>query len=162
MKRTATGLMASGLVLLLSGCVMPGMPGMGGTMGPGGPDAAEAAQMSANMQRAQADAAAQASRPGDDKMDCAAIQAEMMAQMQDPKFKAALASMGAGAQDMKARMDAAQARGATGAGDIEAGQAYKKSSTADISTMMPQIMRGQRLNELASAKKCAFLNGPPK
>jgi hypothetical protein len=154
MKRISAGLMA----LLLAGCVMPGVPGMGGpTMGPGGMNAAEAAQMSASMKQAQASAAAQASRPGDDKMDCAAIQAEMMAQMNDPQFAAALASMGAGAQDMKSRMDAAQARGAAGAGDVEAGTAYKRTSTANINTMMPQIMRGQRLNDLASAKKCAFL-----
>ena len=33
------------------------------------------------------------------------------------------------------------------------------SMTANLTTMMPQIMRSQRLNELATAKKCAFLQG---
>jgi len=31
----------------------------------------------------------------------------------------------------------------------------------DMSTMMPMMMRGQRVMDLANAKKCAFLNGPP-
>lgn len=136
---------------------MPGMGGMG-TMGPGGPSGAEAAQMSASMQQAEAAAKAQASRPGDDKMDCAAIQAEMMAQMQDPKFKAALASMGDRAQSQKAMMDAGKPATQK---DVETAAANRTGMAGDITTMMPQIMRGQRLNELATAKKCAFLNGPP-
>ena len=158
MKRVAAGLAA----LLVAGCVMPGIPGMGGaTMGPGGMNAAEAAQMSADMQQAQAAGAAQASRPGDDKMDCAAIQAEMMAQMQDPKFKAAMASMGGKAQSTKAIQDSAMASGKQASQkDIDTANANMKGMSGDITTMMPQIMRGQRLNELATAKKCAFLNGP--
>jgi len=158
MKLVAAGLAA----LLVAGCVMPGIPGMGGaTMGPGGMNAAEAAQMSASMQQAQAAGAAQASRPGDDKMDCAAIQAEMMAQMQDPKFKAAMASMGGKAQSTKAIQDSAMASGKQASQkDIDTANANMKGMSGDITTMMPQIMRGQRLNELATAKKCAFLNGP--
>jgi hypothetical protein len=163
MKRIATGILATGLAaLVLAGCVMPGMPGMGGaTMGPGGMNAAEAAQMSASMQQAQAAGAAQASRPGDDKMDCAAIQAELMAQMQDPTFKAAMASMGAKAQGTKAIQDSAMASGKQASQkDIDTSQANMKGMSGDVTTMMPQIMRGQRLNELATAKKCAFLKGP--
>ena len=154
-------LVAAGLtVFLLSGCVMPGIPGMGAPSGlPSNP--AEAARMSADMQRAQASAEAQASRPGDETMDCAAIQAELMAQMQDPNFQAAMASLGAGAQDQKARQDAALASGKAKAGDVESASAFKKTAGADLVTMMPQIMRGQRLNELATAKKCAFLNQKP-
>jgi hypothetical protein len=154
MKTIATGL----ATLLLAGCVMPGMPGMGPTMGPGGPDAAEAARMNADMQQAQAAASAQASRPGDDKMDCPAIQAEMMAQMQDPKFKAAMASMGDKAQSSKAIQDSAMASGKQASQkDINTVNANRTGMAGDITTMMPQIMRGQRLNELATAKKCAFL-----
>ena len=155
MKKTiATGLAA----LLLAGCVMPGMPGTGATMGPGGPDAAEAARMNADMQQAQAAAAAQASRPGDDKMDCAAIQAELMAQMRDPKFQAAVASMGGKAQSSKAIQDSAMASGKQASQkDIDTANANRTGMVGDISTMMPQIMRGQRLNELATAKNCAFL-----
>src|SRR5690242_3727139 len=81
MRLVSAGLAA----ILLSGCVMPGIPGMGGATGMGS-NPEEAARMSASMQQAQAAGAAQASRPGDDKMDCAAIQAELMAQMQDPNF----------------------------------------------------------------------------
>jgi hypothetical protein len=32
----------------------------------------------------------------------------------------------------------------------------------DMSGMMPFMMRGQRVMDLANAKKCAFLNGPPQ
>lgn len=152
-------LVAAGLaVLVLGGCVMPGMSGM-----PTGiaSNPAEAARMNADMQQAQASAAAQASRPGDETMDCAAIQAELMAQMQDPTFKAALGNMTAGAQDQKARQDAAMASGKAKAGDAESSAAFTKNTSTSLTTMMPQIMRGQRLNELATAKKCAFLNQKP-
>jgi hypothetical protein len=151
MKRFAVGVAA----LLLTGCVMPGIPGMPMGMG-SNPE--EAARMSATMQQAQAAGAAQASRPGDEAMDCAAIQAELMAQMQDPQFQAALGNMTAGAKDQKARQDAAQARGASKPGDVEAGTAFSKNAGTNMAAMMPQVMRGQRLNELATAKKCAFLN----
>jgi hypothetical protein len=149
-------LVAAGLAtLLLAGCVMPGMPGTATGMG-SNPE--EAARMSADMQQAQAAAAAQASRPGDDRMDCAAIQAELMAQMQDPKFKAAMASMGGKAQSTKAIQDSAMASGKQASQkDIDTANANMKGIGGDITTMMPQIMRGQRLNELATAKNCAFL-----
>jgi hypothetical protein len=110
------------------------------------------------MQQAQAAASAQASRPGDDKMDCPAIQAELMAQMQDPKFQAAMASMGGKAQSSKAIQDSAMASGKQASQkDIDTSHANMKGMAGDVTTMMPQIMRGQRLNELATAKKCAFL-----
>jgi hypothetical protein len=156
MRLVSVGLAA----ILLSGCVMPGIPGMGGATGMGS-NPEEAARMSADMQRAQAAGAAQASRPGDDKMDCAAIQAELMAQMQDPKFKAAMASVGGKAQSTKAIQDAAMASGKQASQkDIDTANANTKGIGGDLTSVMPQIMRGQRLNELATAKKCAFLNGP--
>jgi hypothetical protein len=121
-------------------------------------NATEAAQMGAAMQQAQASGYAQASRPGDDKMDCAAIQAEMMAQMQDPKFKAALASMGGKAQ---AQLDLQKSATASGKQpnqkEIDAASANRTGMAGDMTAMMPQLMRGERLNELATAKKCAFL-----
>jgi hypothetical protein len=155
MKRLTTAC----AVLALGGCVLPmGMPGLGGAGGIG-TNPEEARQMSASMQAAQASAAAQASRPGDADMNCAAIQAELMAQKQDPKFQAAMASMGARAKDQKAKQDAAMAGGkqtTPTAADARA----PLDTGADLVTMMPQIMRGQRLNELATAKQCSFLKPP--
>lgn len=152
MRLVATGL----ATLALGACVLPiPMGGVGGIAS--NPEEARAA--SASLQQAQVSAAAQASRPGDADMNCAAIQAELMAQMQDPKFQAAMASMGSRAQDQKARQDAAMAGGkqvAPTAADARA----PVDTTADLVTMMPQIMRGQRLNELATAKKCDFLKAP--
>jgi hypothetical protein len=157
--RDGMKLVAAGLTLLmLGGCVVPGMAATPNGLGS---NPAEAAKLSADMKQAQASAAAQASRPGDEAMDCAAIQAELMAQMQDPNFKAGMASLGAGAQDQKARQDAAMASGKAKAGDAESSAAFTRSAGANLTTMMPQIMRGQRLNELATAKKCAFLNQKP-
>jgi hypothetical protein len=104
MRLFATGL----ATLALGACMLPiPMGGMGGI----GINPAEAKASSAALQQAQASGAAQASRPGDADMNCAQLQAEGMAQMQDPKFQQAMASMGARAQDQKAKQDAAMAGG---------------------------------------------------
>lgn len=150
MRLIVTGLAA----LSLGACMLPLPMGMPTGMGP---NPAEAAQLSANLQQAQALGAAQANRPGDEAMTCSAIQAELMAQMQDPKFSAALGNMTAGAKDQKARQDAAMASGKAKPGDVEAGTAFSASAGSDLVTMMPQIMRGQRLNDLATARNCPFL-----
>ena len=153
MRLVAAGLTA----LMLGACVVPGMPGMPTGMAT---NPKEARAASANLQASQAAASAQASRPGDADMNCAAIEAELMAQMKDPKFQAAMASMGATAKDQKAKMDAAMAGGKQTT-PTAADQRAPLGMSADLATMMPQIMRGQRLNELATAKKCAFLNQKP-
>lgn len=150
MKVVAAGLMA----FLLGGCVMP-MPMGGAGLGS---NPAEAARLKADLEQAQLQGAAQASRPGDATMDCPALEAELIAQMQDPKFQAAMASMGSRALAEKAKVDAAMAGGKTVKPDPAAAGEYQSGQSADLVTMMPQIMRGQRLNELATAKKCAFLN----
>ncbi len=143
--------------LALAGCVLPtGMPGMGAAGIATNP--AEARAASATLNQAQIEGAAQASRPGDAAMGCPAIQAELMAVMQDPQFKQAMTSMTATAKDQKAKIDAAQASGKASkptAADVNA----PLSMSGNLTTMMPQIMRSQKLNELANAKKCAFLQG---
>jgi hypothetical protein len=120
---------------------------------------ADTARLQAELEQSQMQAAAQASRPGDANMDCAAIEAELIAQMRDPKFQAAMASMGSRAESEKAKLDAAMAGGKTVKPDPATAGDYQKGIGADLVTMMPQIMRGQRLNELAQAKQCAFLKG---
>jgi hypothetical protein len=92
-------------------------------------------------------------------MTCSAIQAESMAQMQDPKFQQAMASMGARATDQKAKQDAALAGGKPVAPTASDARAPLDTS-ADIVTMMPQIMRAQELNRLATTKQCDFLKAP--
>jgi hypothetical protein len=148
-------LVAAGMgALALAGCVLPmGMPGMGSLGIATNPADARAA--SANLTKAQADGAAQASRPGDAAMDCPAIEAELMALTQDPQFKQAMASMGATAKGQKAKVDAAQAGRASAptAADVNA----PLSIAGNLTTMMPQFTRFQTLNDLASAKKCPFL-----
>jgi hypothetical protein len=149
MKRLTMSLAA----VALSGCVLPALP-----MGAGlGSNPAEAARLKADLEQAQTQASAQASRPGDANMDCAAIEAELMAQMRDPKFQAAMASMGARAQADKAKIDAAMAGGKTVQPDPTSAGASQAAMGADLVTMMPQMMRGQRLNELGQARNCAFL-----
>ena len=154
MRLLATGLTLT--TLTLTACMLPiPMIGAGGI----GTNPEEARAANASLMQAQESAASQASRPGDASMDCAAIQTELMAQMKDPKFQAAMSSMGARAQGQKARQDAAMAGGKQVA-PTEADTRAPLDTTADLVTMMPQIMRGQKLNELATAKKCAFLKPP--
>ncbi|MES1201155.1 MAG: hypothetical protein ABUS57_06865 [Pseudomonadota bacterium] len=40
-------------------------------------------------------------------------------------------------------------------------QAQMSQMMGDMNAIMPQMARGQRLYQLAQAKQCAFLNGPP-
>jgi len=40
-------------------------------------------------------------------------------------------------------------------------QAQTNQMMGDMTNIMPQMARGQRLYQLAQAKQCAFLNGPP-
>ena len=145
--------------------------------------------MMARMEAAQAEAQAQAVRPGDEALSCEQLQAEMTATMQDPAVQAQLAQQGAWAQG---QMDAAnETRGrmtgmmgmsmfmglassfVTGLGYLQGVQqrAMSAGMTAQAQqnmaqhmqqaegamTIMPQLMRGQRLYELAQAQQCAFV-----
>lgn len=158
MRLIATALTA----LVLGGCVMPGMPGMGmppnfGGVGGTGMTSAEVANAESSMKAAQAMGAASANRPGDEAMTCAQIQAEIVATMQDPKVMAAVGTMGARAQDTQAKLDGARA-GQQQTFTKEDARAPLASAN-DLTSIMPQIMRGQRLNELAAAKKCPGAGG---
>ena len=156
-------IVAGAAALLLTGCVVPGMPMMGmpsdlGGVGGTGMTQAEIDSAGANMKLAQANGMAAANRPGDDKLTCDQLQAELMTSMRDPKVQAAMGSMGQRAQDQKAKQDAAMAgkQQSVTAEDTRAPLA----SAADMTSIMPQMMRGQRINELATAKSCAFLKAP--
>jgi hypothetical protein len=157
MKFAAAGLMA----LSLSGCIgipIPGMPPNYGGVGGTGMTAEEIAAANASLQGGQAAGAAAAVRPGDEAMSCEAIQVELVTTMRDPKVMAAIGRMGARAQSQKDKMDAAMATGKQQQTTAEDARS-PLASAGDMATIMPQIMRGQRLNELATAKNCAFLKG---
>ncbi len=157
-------IVAGAAALFLTGCVVPGLPMMGmpsvlGGVGGTGMTQAEIDGAGTNMKLAQANGMAAANRPGDDRLTCDQLQAELMTSMRDPKVQAAMSSMGSRAQDQKAKMDAAMASGKQQqptAADTQAPFA----SAADMTSIMPQMMRGQRINELATAKNCAFLKAP--
>ncbi len=154
------------------------------------PAAAQAPDdMLARMEAAQAEAQAQAVRPGDEELSCDALQAEMVATMQDPAVQTQMAQQGAWAQG---QMDAADgARGqmmammgmsmfmglassfVPGLGYLQGAQQRAMSAGMEAQaqqnmaqsmqqaegamTIMPQLMRGQRLYELGQAKQCAFV-----
>jgi hypothetical protein len=64
---------------------------------------------------------------------------------------------GFGASQMAAAATQAQAQMAQAA----VNQQQMIANMQELMTIMPQMMRGQRLYELASAKKCAWIFGPP-
>lgn len=137
------------------------------------------------QRKALADAEAGATRPGDENLDCAQLQQELMATTTDPALQAQVQSMGAQAQKDMDAMQAAQADVArrtatTAAGAVVPGasgpalasaiadaEAAKASGSArmqervaqtdQLTAMMPQMMRGQRVIDLARARKCDWL-----
>ncbi|RYD15938.1 MAG: hypothetical protein EOP90_03810 [Lysobacteraceae bacterium] len=137
------------------------------------------------LRQALAAAQAGATRPGDDALDCAQLQQELMTTTTDPALQAQVQSMGAQAQKNMDAMQAAQAdvaRGTstTAAGamvpgasgpafaaavaDAEAAKARgaarmqeRIASTDQITAMMPQMMRGQRVIDLARARRCDWV-----
>jgi hypothetical protein len=161
-------------VVLLAGCAFPQqqrqatIPGMGG-------------DYQAMMQEMQA-AEAGASRPGDEKLTCEALQEQLVSVVQDPEFQADMQAAGAAAEkdlqqtqvsdgEIAAKSAATliasivpgaamghmvasaadnEARAAAGAARMESMNAARQQMMGH----MAEIMRGQRLIELAQAKKC--------
>jgi hypothetical protein len=133
------------------------------------------------MEKAQADA----NRPGDPQLTCEQLQEQLVAIAQDPAFLAHMKETGAAAEkemaelqrprsaEMAARSAATMmastvpgaAMGHTAAGMAEnqakvaQGAARMQSKMADAQKMMtflPQMMRGERLIGLATARKCEW------
>jgi hypothetical protein len=148
----------------------------------GGPHDAEA------MRKAMEAAQAAASRPGDDQFDCDQLQQEFAATTTDPALHAQIQAAGAQAQaDMAAmggpanaevaRQTATTAAGslvpgarmpalAATAANAEAAKARgaeriesRMAQAGQMSAMLPNMMRGQRLVELATARQCAWAAG---
>ena len=134
------------------------------------------------MMQAMEKAQSEASKPGDDKLSCEQLQEQLIAVTQDPEFQAHVESASASAQRDRAAMNAAagqtavqslrtalmalvpggamagmasaqadaQAQGAQAADRVRSRMDQAKQLTA----LMPKLMRGQRVFELAAAKKC--------
>lgn len=137
----------------------------------------------AELQAAQA----AARRPGDDKLGCDELQVQLTEVVNDPALKAKIESAGAAAQRqmeavekaqavaagstavaaaasiapggqwaaLGAAMAQAEAAKAGAAGKMQQNMALAQSATE----MMPKLMRGQRLIELAKAKQCEWAAG---
>lgn len=146
-----------------------------------GPDTLQ--QYQSMMQAMQA-AEAAAKRPGDEKLDCEQLQKEFAAVTTDPALVAGVQSAGESAQADMAAIEAAQAKipaqtAATAAAAIVPGasmpvmaaqaadaEAQKAQAAArmqskvqqaqGITALMPTLMRGERLLQLATVKKCSW------
>lgn len=158
---------------------------------PARPTAAPGTQDPQGLMVAYQAAQAAAHRPGDEKLNCEALQAQFTEVMNDPTIKAKVETAGAAAQRDMAAMEAAkeaqQAQIAAGtaataaasmlpggqwaalgtavaqAEAAKAGVAGRMQAHAALAQStfetMPKVMRGQRLIELAAAKKCDWVEG---
>ena len=143
------------------------------------------------MMAAVQSAQAEASRPGDEKLTCEELEAELGAMVNDPMVQANIAIGGAAAErDMAALAEAKKAYDAQLPASVAAGVAAsaapggqyaalgkavaeaeskkgiaaerlqeRASLAAGAMDMMPQLMRGQRIIELGTARGCEFAKG---
>ncbi len=135
-----------------------------------------------DLQAALEAAQAAANRPGDASLDCDALEKELVASVKHPAVESYIAKSGAAAKQQQAAMNAAKGRAATqtaltlfgslvpgGAGlglagtaamaqsqQIEAAQNIQQrmQQAQEMIGIMPQMMRGQRVIELAQAHNC--------
>jgi hypothetical protein len=135
------------------------------------------------MEKAQAEA----SKPGDERLTCDQLQQQLVAIAQDPAFLAYVQAAGVAAEKDMAQMQVPQseiaaktaatvmasvvpgaamgqmmanatenqAKMAQGAARVQARMAQGQQMMA----LMPQLMRGQRLMELAMVRKCEWVTG---
>lgn len=162
---------------------LPGLPGPGGLPGlPAGMQ--DPTAMPALLEAAQA----AARRPGDESLSCDDLQAKITEAMTDPALTAWTETAGVAAQRDLAAMQSAQAAvgvGQTATGiagafipgadaaaiAAAAAQAQAAQPRAEermqqqiqqfeqVTTIMPQLMRGQWLVELGGQKKCDWAAG---
>jgi hypothetical protein len=136
--------------------------------------------MMADMEKAQAAAI----KPGDEKLSCDQLESELVAVTQDPEFQgfvqatgdeaekrqaemklpksqvaaltlrsALMATMpGAAFPGMAAAQADAMAKGAKSMSDMQS----RMQRTQKLAALMPKLMRGQRVIELAAGKSCEW------
>ena len=136
------------------------------------------------MAKAMEKAQAEASKPGDDILTCEQLEGELFAATQTPDFQAHVGDTAAEAEKRKKEMDLpkgqiamqtfraalmsttpgaamggmaqaqaqAMAQGAQGMKQMK----ERAERTQKLTALLPTLMRGQRLIELASAKSCGW------
>jgi hypothetical protein len=141
--------------------------------------------MYGDLQASLAAAQAGAIRPGDEALSCEALEHELVAAVKQPEVQSFVAKAGAAGQERMAAMNEAGARAAApsaltlfssivpfggwaGLG-VAAAQAQAQQAQAarniqqqmqqaqDMMGIMPTLMRGQRVMELAQTRNCAWL-----
>jgi len=162
---------------LLTACALS----YGQTVTPGGMQ--DYQSMMKSMEKAQAEA----SKPGDQRLTCDELQEQLVGIAQDPAFLAHVKAAGVAAEKDMAQMEVSkteiaaksaatviasmvpgaamghmtasaaenQAKAAQGATRVQSRMAEGQQMMA----FMPQLLRGQRLIELATARKCEWAAG---
>lgn len=130
-------------------------------------------------------AQAAANRPGDESLDCEALQNELFANAKHPAVQSRIATAGAWAQDKQAAMNpmggemttqgaltlfgglvpggdyaaiaAARAQAPMQQAQVARNLQQSTRMAQDMMGILPQMMRGQRVVELARARNCAWL-----
>jgi hypothetical protein len=143
------------------------------------------ATMHGDLQSSMGAAEAAANRPGDDALGCDALQSELIASAKDPALQSFVAKSGAIAQEKMAAMNSAAAGAGTQAAltimsavvpggawagyganvaqaeaaRIEAGRNMQQmmQRSQEMMTIMPQVMRGQKVIELAQKRDCPWV-----
>jgi hypothetical protein len=179
-------LMAACAALALTGCVMPGMSGMDPMAGMTTDPQMQANNMMAAQASAQAAAVHPGDEAlscealqtemqttmNDPAVKAAIAENGATAQAQMNKAKAAQAGAMAGVAGTAAlgvassfipglswfSQGAMMAQQAGMAAQAKESNRTMSQMSANMTSIMPQMMRGQRIYELAAAKKCAFLN----
>lgn len=165
------------VMALLTACALS----YGQTVTPGGAQDYEA--MAKAMERAQAEA----NQPGDQRLTCEQLQEQLVGIAQDPAFQAHVKATGIAAEQDLAQMQVPkseitaktaatliastvpgaamgqmmasaaenQAKMAQGAARVQSRMAQGQQ----MMVFMPKLMRGQRLIELATVRKCEWATG---
>ena len=107
-------------------------------------------RLTAAMQAAQA----AAYRAGDESLDCGEIVAEIQSTVDDPAYQAYIAESGAAAQQELALMQNPYAAAQPSPAQAQQAMAAQQAQTEKVIAVMPQVMRMQRLVELAAIKAC--------
>ena len=165
------------LMALLTACA----PSYGQAVTPGVPQDYQA------MMKAMEQAQAEANQPGDEQLTCDQLQEQLVVIAQDPAYLAHVKAVGIAAEKDMAQMQVPQseiaaksaativastvpgaamghmtASAAENQAKVAQGAARMQSRMAhgmQMMAFMPKLMRGQRLIELATARKCEWATG---
>ena len=168
-------------IVLAMALLTAGAPSYGQAVTPGAPQ--DYQSMMKSVEKAQAEA----NQPGDERLTCPQLQEQLVVIAQDPAFVAHVKAAGIAAEQDIAQMQVSQgeiaaksaatiiastvpgaamghmtASAAENQAKVAQGAARVQSRMAQGQQMMafmPKLMRGQRLIELATARKCEWATG---